>query len=484
MKGISGKIVGVVVVVVIIIAAVTVIELNQRPHTSTPSNVTSPTNTTTSTVPPTTSNVTITVVTFSGQSAQFIQYAGQLFHEEHPNVYVQVIQFPFSEYINKELTALEAHSTQYDIIGFTSTSAQRVSPYLLPLNDFNLSGLIGPQEDFGGVIYNVSTGKEETVGVVYETAVYLMAFRNSIFYNQTLAQEFQSQYHVSFNPLTWQNWTDVIMADQFLTSNHVTQYGFLIDDHVSHGIIDAFPAVYGWYYARDSSVSGSTTGGVPGFNIMFTGFIPNGMKFPVTSFNSTAGAMALATYANLVKYEPSPSQLQISYDNLPEFVPQSAGAFLFTSQLSYLNSSVAQDISLSPLPGGYAETGTDFLGVSQYSTHPQIAEQFLQFLVSPQIQELGFLKFGKFPASQQAFQDLINNGSIPPYQREWLNATYHAALNAWANPPNIPPTYISLISDFNSQVYNYLTGQNTNATQVLQTAAEQWMTSVESYYGA
>jgi len=65
-----------------------------------------------------------------------------------------------------------------------------------------------------------------------------------------------------------------------------------------------------------------------------------------------------------------------------------------------------------------------------------------------------------------------------------LNATYHAALNAWANPPNIPPTYISLITDFNNQVYSYLTGQNMNATEVLQTAAQQWATAVESYYGA
>ncbi|BBL46459.1 extracellular solute-binding protein [Metallosphaera sedula] len=479
MKGLSGKIVALVVVVVVVVAAVAIIELTSKPsHVTTPPSNTSTSSTSTTT---TSSNVTLTVVTFSGESAQFIQYAGELFHQEHPNVQVQVIQYPFSDYIDKELTVLTGHSSQYDIIGFTSTSAQRVSPYLLNLTNFNLSQVIAQQEDFGGIIYNVTTGQREVVGVSYETAVYLMAYRESIFSNQTLANEFTSEYHVPFNPNDWTNWTEVIWADQFLTSHNITQYGFLIDDHVSHGIIDAFPAVYGWYYIRDNSISNGTTG-IPGFNIMFTGYIPAGMKFPVPSFNSSAGVEALETYAQLVKYDPNPSQLQVSYDNLPELFPQAPGGFMFTSQLSYLNSSVAQDTYLAPLPGGYAETGTDLLGVSKYSAHPQLAEEFLQFLVSPQVQEIAFLKFGKFPVNQQAFLDLISNTSIPSYQREWLNATYHAALNAWANPPNVPPTYISLITDFNNQVFSYLTGQISNPQQALETAAQQWATAVESYY--
>jgi len=81
-----------------------------------------------------------------------------IFHQIHPNVQVEVIKYPFSEYIQKELTALEAHSSQYDIVGFTSTSALHVAPYLLPLNQsvFNFSDIIYPQEDFGGLYYNAS----------------------------------------------------------------------------------------------------------------------------------------------------------------------------------------------------------------------------------------------------------------------------------------------------------------------------------------
>ncbi|WP_243671280.1 extracellular solute-binding protein [Vulcanisaeta sp. JCM 16161] len=131
MRGISRTtwvIIGVIIVVIIAIGAYYYIKAVTTPKT-----------------------VTLVVVAYSGTTAQFIQFAGQLFHEEHPNVYVKVITYPFSQYVTNELTALEAHSTEYDIIEFTSTSALRFVPYVLPLNPyvgtlFNMSDLMTPQE--------------------------------------------------------------------------------------------------------------------------------------------------------------------------------------------------------------------------------------------------------------------------------------------------------------------------------------------------
>ncbi len=474
MKGVSTAVIAGVIVVIIIVAAVAGYFLF----------VHHPTATTTTTPTTTSAPVTLTVVTFSGESAQFIQYAGEVFSEEHPGVKVQVIAYPFSDYISKELTVLEAHSPQYDIIGFTSTSAQDVSPYLLPLNSsmFNMSDIISSQEDFGGIIYNVTLHKDVMVGIAYETAVYLTAYKASIFDNSTLAEEFYNEYHMNFSPSTWENWTVVLDVDSFLTSHNVTKYGFIIDDHESHGIIDAFPAVFGYYYARDTSLNHGNVSGIPGFNIMFEGYILPGYNFPLPAFNSSAGLEALQTYAQLVSYEPAPSSIQMSYDNIPVFYAEAPGAFLFTSQLSSINTSLLNDTYLAPLPGGYAETGTDFLGVSKYSAHPQLAEEFLAFLVSPQMQEVAFLKFDKFPISKEAFLSLIHNTSLPPYEREWLSATYTAALNAWANPPNVPPTYNYLIPSFNNEVFSYLEGQTT-ASDALNTAALQWVKALEEYYG-
>jgi multiple sugar transport system substrate-binding protein len=475
-KGLSGKIIGLTVIVLILVVILGLyLVMNHSASTVTPSTTTPVTST---------SNITLTVVTFSGQSADFIQYAGELFSQEHPGVTVKVYTYPFSEYISKELTVLEAGSSQYDIIGYTSTSAQKVAPYLVPLNssDFNMSDIIMPQEDFGGIIYNVTSHQNVMIGIAYETAVYLMAYKSSIFENQTLANEFYEEYHVPFNPVMWDNWTDVIDADQFLTSHHITEYGFLIDDHVSHGIIDAYPAVYGWYYIRDYNLSRNGYG-IPGFNIMFENYILPGFNYPLPSFNSTAGIEALETYKQLVSYEPNPSSLQVCYGNIGELYANASGAFLFTSQISELPPTQVNETLLAPLPGGYAETGTDFLGISKYSLHKQLALEFLQFLVSPKVQMLEFLKFGKFPISKEAFTQLMMNSSIPSFEREWLNATYQAALEAWANPPNIPPTYSSLIPDFNNEVYAYLTGQVTDPNTALQTAASEWMSAVESYFG-
>ena len=125
MKGLSGKIIGLIVIVLIIVVTLGLYSvMNHSASTVTPSTTTPVTST---------SNITLTVVTFSGQSADFIQYAGELFSQEHPGVTVKVYTYPFSEYISKELTVLEAGSPQYDIIGYTSTSAQKVAPYLVPL---------------------------------------------------------------------------------------------------------------------------------------------------------------------------------------------------------------------------------------------------------------------------------------------------------------------------------------------------------------
>jgi carbohydrate ABC transporter substrate-binding protein, CUT1 family (TC 3.A.1.1.-) len=71
----------------------------------------------------------------------------------------------------------------------------------------------------------------------------------------------------------------------------------------------------------------------------------------------------------------------------------------------------------------------------------------------------------------------MSNTSLPSYEIEWLTQVYRAAEEAWANPPNIPPTYPELIPSFNNEVYCYLTGK-ISAQEALNIAAQDWIKAV------
>ena len=118
----------------------------------------------------TTPTVTLTVVTYTGAPSKFLALAASEFHQLHPNVYVQVINFSFSQYISNELTVLRSGSSQYDIVTFTPTTSTVLQPYLMPLNSsiINVSDIIWPVESFGG-LYRLPNGSTEIVGVAFET---------------------------------------------------------------------------------------------------------------------------------------------------------------------------------------------------------------------------------------------------------------------------------------------------------------------------
>ena len=487
-KGISRATTAVIAVVVIVVIAIALYLATRPPQQAAPTSTSSAVSTSTSIQTSAAQNVTLYVVAYTDPTADYIRFAGQLFHQLHPNVVVQVITYPFSQYLTNELTALQAHSSEYDIIEFTSTSSLRFAPYVVPLNQymgtlFNASDLIEPQEDFGGVFYNTTSGQTEYIGVAFETDVFTLAYRCSLFSNQTLAQEFYNEYHMSLDPSTWQNWTVVLDVDKFFVGHNITKYGVIIPDDPSHDIIDAYPAVFGWWYLHDPQLNQGKPGGLPTFNIMFYGAPAPNCPYPLPDFNTTDGIQALQVYKELVSYEPPPNQTPVSYNNDPQLYAQYAPAVIFfSSQLSFLPPAVYNDTCLGWLPGGYAETGTTFLAVSKYSTHKQLALEFLAFLVSPQVQIYEFLRFHHFPISKEAYQILLSNSTLSAHDKQLLKAVYTAAQNAWANPPNIPPTAQVLIPTFNQAVYQYLLGQ-VDAKTAMDTAAASWINALTQTYG-
>jgi multiple sugar transport system substrate-binding protein len=393
----------------------------------------------------------------------------------------------FSSYTTTEKTCLQAQCSTYDIITDTSTSALGFAQYVLNLNGrvaLNSSDVPGPQLNFGGY-YQLANGTKELIGIPYDTSTFTIFYNQTLLSNPTLNAQFQKEYGFSMSP-PWSSWQAILDVNKFLVSQtHTVPYGLVTDGSESHDIIDTYPSIFGYYYAHDSSISGSNPdGGLLNYNIMFNGFAGSS-GIPVPSFNGTAGTQALQMMYNLMQYDPQPAGTTVNYGTV--FAPLQAGeawgALMFTADASTLlsNATISKSIAVSPCPGGYAETGTDFYAINKYSNNQALAAAFIQYLISPGVNARIYTIAGEFPISQRATAILTSNSSIPQQARNVIQEVFNTGAVGWANPPNLTITSSTLIPAFNQPVYNFLTG-TTNSTsaaqQALDAAAAAWITAV------
>jgi len=487
--------VSIAIIVIIIIAAVGAYayyaSTSGTSSTTTSSTATSSTTTTTTSSTTTSSTAALTgslnLITFTDPSNAWLQAAADSFEALHPGVSITITAQGFSSYTTTELTSLKAQSSTYDIITDTSTSALGFAQYVTNLNgmvNLNKSDIPLPQLNFGGYD-QLANGTQELIGIPYDTATFTIFYNKTLLSDPTLNSQFQSKYGFSMSP-PWANWQAVLDVDNFLVSQtHTLPYGMITDGSESHDIIDTYPAIFGYYYMHDSSVSGNNPqGGLPNYNIMFNGAAgANGIPSP--SYNGTAGVQALQMMYNLMQYDPQPAGTTVNYGTV--FAPLQAGeawgALMFTADASTLLSSqnISSSIAVTTLPGGYAETGTDFYSVNQYSNNKALAAAFIQYLISPSVNARIYTIAGEFPISKAATNILAANSSIPQEARNVIQEVFQTGAVGWANPPNLTITSSTLIPAFNQPVYSFLTG-TTNSTsaaqQALDTAAAAWIQAV------
>ena len=453
--------------------------------TTTTGGVTTTTTTTTTTTP--SAPVTLTLITFTDPATTWMQWAASQFSKLHPGVTINIVGQSFGSYLQTEVTAEKTGSSTYDILGFTSTSSHSVLPYLVDLgtSSYNSTDIPAAQMNFGGIFTNSTTGQTMVAGLAWDSATFTLFYRTDVFDNATLSAQFQSQYGVSLDPHHWTSWNDALYADNFLVNQkHIFQYGILTDAQEAHDIIDTFPALWGYNYTKLATQNNWPQGGLTNYNIMFNGAGTNG-KPPVPSFNNSMGVQTLQLYYNLVKYDPQPFGTEINYGLIGTTFAsgKAAGAIMFTPENSALvgpTSNVTGKYSAAQFPGGYSETGTDFLGVSKFSQNQALAKEFVQYLVSPQVNAALFTKEGEFPISKAAVGIINANATIPQWERTLVSDVFATAATAWANPPNLGPTYTTLIPDFNTPIYQYLQGDGsaTSAMAALNQAAAAWVKDV------
>ncbi|MCL4343516.1 MAG: extracellular solute-binding protein [Nitrososphaerota archaeon] len=431
---------------------------------------------------PTPSVTTLNVVVVGGWNQQNVETAANDYMALHPNVKINLIIATFSSYLEKEEVAeSQANASSYDIFTWSPTSSGPIAPYVTPLNSFisadnyNLSNFASGMLASGGEYYNLTSKTTTVIGFPIDTSIYNLYYLKSIFDNATLASEFQSIYHVPFNPNEWTNWTEVIWADQFLTSNHVTQYGMLIDDNPTHGMIDAFPAIFYWWYRSNSTLNGGTSSGLPGYGILF-----NTAGQP--DFANAAGAAALETYKALIQYgDPSPNIEIIDYSTL-ESVFETGHAAMDLGWTEYgttFNSTttspaIGGNVGVALLPGGYSEAGGSIMGIAKYASNKTAAFQFLEFLTTNNEAIKAYYAGGFVPTELSALKILETNATISGF----IQTEYQGTLVANANPPLLSISSTVLVPEFNYAINNYLTGVTTNPLSALQTAATEWSHAV------
>ncbi len=465
-RSISTVLVAIIVIVIIIIAGVGAYAYYLSTIKPTPKPTPTPTTT------------TLNVVVVGGWNQENVQVAANDYMALHPNVHINLIITTFSNYLEKEEVAeSQANASSYDIFTWSPTSSGPIAPYVLSLNslisqyNYNLSNFAEGMLSSGAQYYNLTSKTTTVIGFPIDTSIYTLYYLKSIFNNATLASEFQSTYKVPFNPNEWTNWTEVIWADQFLTSNHITQYGMVIDDNPGHGMIDAFPAIFYWWYRSNSTLNGGTQGGLPSYNSMFT---TTGQP----DFANPSGVAALETYKQLIQYgDPSPNVELITYSTLESlFETGNAAMDLgWTEYAPTFNNSkdspaIAGNVGAALLPGGYTEAGGSIMGIAKYASNATAAFQFLEFLTSNNEAVKAFYAGGFLPTELGALKMLSTNATIVGF----VNEQYKGTLVAFANPPLLPISSTVLVPEFNYAINNYLTGTTTNPLTALQTAASEW----------
>ena len=435
-------------------------------------------------------SVTLTVATYTGAPAQpLLELAAEEFMKEHPGVKVNVVAYPFSQYITNELTVLQSRSPEYDVVTYTTTTVGEVAPYLLQLNSsaVNATDILKPDLDAAGLYYNPSNGSVEWVGVPIQTDGLVIIYNTKYFDNATLQQEFYDEYHAQLNPWTWHNWSVVVDVSQFFVQHNITKYGVLAFTDQGDLLDNTFLPIFGYFYINNATLNCGNPMGVVSFGTLFYGCPAAGARYPMPAVNSSAGVQALELLRQLVSYMPNPTQLQVTFDNELELLLQNGTAPAAVGYIGEMPDLVqsranASQFAIAPLPGSTIRIGLTYIGVSKYSAHKRLALEFLQLVESPQFQELAFTSAYVFPSTRGAYELIISNSSLPAYLREWAQAALAAANTSAIVAPYFPSITSSVVNQAGEYIFNYVTSAQQSPQAAAQEVAGVLARAVEAYY--
>ncbi len=465
-------IVAIIIAVIVIGAAIAVVEMDKKKPT------------------------TLVILVGSGSmTEQYITMVAKNFEAQNPNVKVEVTTSGYSTLLSTEETALKGDSSVPDIVMYYASQAPTLAPYLynIPTSTDGSAGTLNSSNFIEGNMfsggYSIAPNGTilKTIGIPIHTVIgYTLVYQNKIFDNKTLQDEFEYDYHFSFNPDTYKNWTALYDAASFINSETAfnganSKYALLFPDSAHHSIIDAFYNIAYPYLAGNKS-AGVPANSSPNYWTYF-GNVSGRLGI---SFNNTAGVKALTMYKNLTQFEPSVSvepigySEQLAYFETGDYAMGLAWSSFFPDYSNRSVSSVAGNYSIALLPGGYTGYSPTFLGINPHSQNTSLAVKFLIFATSTSEYEKGLKEFSFVPGDLSGLRSAEGmNGfgwvsSFVNYSKSIdLDPKYAATVT------QVSPLFSTLIPEFNGEVYDYFTGKAT-ATNALNLAANEWMNTIKN----
>jgi len=384
---------------------------------------------------------TITVAAGAvGQELELVQAAAARYMDQNPGVTVNILDTPdlADDRLGLYLQFFEAQSSEVDVYQIDVIWPGDLEVHFVDLFEFGAADVVG--EHFPAIVEN-NTVDGRLIAIPWFTDAGLLYFRTDLL----------DKYGFDGPPVTWSELTEMAQTiqDGERGEGNSDFWGFVWQGNAYEGLTcDALEWV------------ASNAGGR---------FIePDG----TISVNNTNAIEVIDLAASWVGTISPPGVTGFGEEDARNMWQAGNAAFMRNWPYAYSlgqteGSAVAGLFDVSPLPAGDAMGGTPAatlggwqLGVSRYSTNPQLAADVALFLASYDEQKIRAIEGSLNPTIMALYEDEDVLEATP-----FFGSLYDVFINAVARPSTATaPQYAQVSSAIYTAVHSVLTGQEDAAT--------------------
>ena len=384
---------------------------------------------------------TITVAAGAvGQELELVQAAAARYMEQNPGVTVNILDTPdlADDRLGLYLQFFEAQSPEVDVYQIDVIWPGDLEVHFVDLFEFGAGDVVG--EHFPAIVEN-NTVDGRLIAIPWFTDAGLLYFRTDLL----------DKYGFDGPPATWSELTEMaqVIQDGERAEGNSDFWGFVWQGNAYEGLTcDALE----WVASNDGGR-----------------FIePDG----TITVNNTNAIEVIDLAASWVGTISPPGVTGFGEEDARNMWQAGNAAFMRNWPYAYSlgqteGSAVAGVFDVSPLPAGDAAGGVPAatlggwqLGVSRYSTNPELAADVALFLASYEEQKIRAIQGSLNPTIMALYEDADVLEATP-----FFGSLYDVFINAVARPSTATaPQYAQVSSAIFNAVHSVLTGQEDAAT--------------------